>query len=192
MTGRATLTTAVAALAIGIMCRPAYAIPDASTPVLLGGTLGAEAGVVGTDVNKGIPYYIYGTVSAIHLVSVKGEILNGHGRPNFKSIGAQVEILPLPFVTLVAEPGLSWFDNSTGVSLGLRASGSVPTTSFRVTGYARFHYVDSKTTGELGAGVDVPISKHLQVALSGIHFTGGGAEPAGVIFLVGLKTRFGI
>lgn len=166
---------------------PAVAVPDATAPTLLGVSAGAEAGVSGA--RSGIPYYVYASGGVAHLLALKGELLGGSDRPTMKLVSAQVQVLPLPFVNVVAEPGVTGFGNAYGPSLGVRATGTLPI-RLRVTGYARVHYVHSRATTEIGAGIDYPIFSMLNLSISAMRFNGGNV-PNGTLFLVGVKTRLG-
>ena len=170
---------------------PAAAIPPAAAPTLLGLTVGGELGFAGKGVGGShISYYGWAEGGVGRLLSVKGEILGGNGGPTLKTICAQFSVAPLPLVSIVAEPGVSFVGNSTGPSLGLRATGSLLST-LRITGYARIHYLDSTATTELGVGADIPIGSGLRGSLSAIQFN-GGFEPNGVLFLAGLNYRLGL
>ncbi|HET6383426.1 MAG TPA: hypothetical protein VFJ58_08560 [Armatimonadota bacterium] len=181
----------LAACALVALARPAVAIPDASTPTLLGVTLGGELGVAGQGVgSSAIPYYLYGQGGLARLLAVKGELLGGGHRPTMKLLTAEFAELPTPLLSVSFEPGIVSFRNSVGPTLGLRATVGTPI-KLRATGYARVHFVESQTTTEFGAGVDYPIANMLRLSVSAIHFD-GGSEPAGTLFLAGLKLHVGI
>ncbi|MDQ2731280.1 MAG: hypothetical protein M3Y56_06440 [Armatimonadota bacterium] len=172
---------------LGLSAFPAAAVPDASSPNLLGVAVGAEAGVSGA--RSGIPYYVYATGGVAHFLALKGELLGGSDRPTMKLVSGQFSVLPLPFVSVVAEPGITGFGNAYGPSLGVRATGSLPI-KLRVTGYARVHYVHSRATTEIGAGIDYPIFSMLNLSVSAMRFNGGNV-PDGTLFLVGVKSHIG-
>ena len=172
--------------------RAAQALPDAAAPALLGITLGAEAGFAGPKVGtSGIPYYFYGSGGIGHIMGLKGEWLGGGNRPDLRNLSGQFSVMPTPLVTVVAEPGWTLLGGSSGPSLGLRATGSLPFVGLKLTGYTRISEVNSTAMTEIGMGLDYPVSKLLHLSISAIQFN-GVQEPAGTLFLAGIKTKLGL
>ncbi|MCA1596434.1 MAG: hypothetical protein LC772_08435, partial [Chloroflexi bacterium] len=182
------LLSCTAAIAV---CAPARAIPDAATPTLVGGSVGAELVVSGPGVSGGnLAYYVYGSAGIARSFSARAELLAGGGRKSMTVVSAEFSALPTPVVTVNFEPGVTWAGGSAGPSLGLRGTGSLPVIKLGVTGYGRVHLINSRVTTEFGLGLDYPVAPHLRASLSAIQFN-GGFEPNGLLILLGIKAKLG-